>query len=593
MEILQIYVPRTEYFPTFLKVVNFKNKFWEGKLLETKEMDGNIFTFLRPEGMIALRLANPKHALEFDRVPRRNLGGLTTTQSSAKKFCEFQFRKLGNLLVGDLVKLGWMEEVSVEGQVQKIPCQMYFLITDFYIEQSTYKADGKYFIHSSSQQPRLRVPEECFMQVKDKKAVVNFEALKFEDTLRFSNDHPRYCPYMYDEAAPRTMHLMPDEDFRSINTSLELSMRRGCVQVVTNIHIDDASMVQSKVWKSASVCDIQIAGAPPGIKGNEFNNMIIGLTDTSKISLRRLFDGVCEQFVRLGTEGFECYDSFTNKIEKVKLPVAAVFSDLPAKAEITPFTGWQANVFCSKDMYNKRSDIGVLRDSYTERRQIQEIQNEPRAERRKRLGVQFGLDKDDPNAIIDTLHKFDMTQDLPADILHHFTLGWCKKSFIYLKDEILSAESLDQICQIFDQIPWKEYSSRTNSNALRKAGSQIGRNIRALVQVFWYGLWVLIGTDLDRYRVDLEIFLRVFFYLGKLNFLFFNKHTVSWSDFIMNEADDAIRTVVAIFRRDMEVLVPGPKTHDLEHHLHTDIVRHGGPAGFDCQAGESKMKVQR
>jgi hypothetical protein len=46
-------------------------------------------------------------------------------------------------------------------------------------------------------------------------------------------------------------------------------------------------------------------------------------------------------------------------------------------------------------------------------------------------------------------------------------------------------------------------------------------------------------------------------------------------------------------RRDMEVLIPGPKTHDLEHHLQEDIRRHGNPAGFDCQAGEAKMKVQK
>lgn len=40
-------------------------------------------------------------------------------------------------------------------------------------------------------------------------------------------------------------------------------------------------------------------------------------------------------------------------------------------------------------------------------------------------------------------------------------------------------------------------------------------------------------------------------------------------------------------------MAAGPKTHDLEHHLQTDIMRHGSPAGFDCQAGESKMKVQK
>ena len=62
---------------------------------------------------------------------------------------------------------------------------------------------------------------------------------------------------------------------------------------------------------------------------------------------------------------------------------------------------------------------------------------------------------------------------------------------------------------------------------------------------------------------------------------------------VYSELDDSIRTVLAIFRRDMEVLVPGPKTHDLENHLLEDIQRHGSPAGFDCQAGESKIKIQK
>ena len=286
--------------------------------------------------------------------------------------------------------------------------------------------------------------------------------------------------------------------------------------------------------------------------------------------------------------------SSTSMVENVKMPVA-VFSDLPAKTEISPFKGYQADVFCPRDMYNKRSDQGLelSRDLMTVRRQIESIKNTATQAGRKRLGVQFGLDIENLDAVLDTLPKFDMTQDLPSDILHHFTLGWGKKSLIYLKNEILSNESLEHLCQIFDQISWKSYLQRTNSNTLRKVGSQIGRNIRALLQVVWYGLWVLMWSDPDRYRCDLEVFLRVFYYIGKLNFLFYNKHEVLWSPAVMNHMSTATRIIVAIFNRDMEVLVPGPKTHDLQHHLHADIVRHGAPAGFDCQAGESKMKVQK
>ena len=64
----------------------------------------------------------------------------------------------------------------------------------------------------------------------------------------------------------------------------------------------------------------------------------------------------------------------------------------------------------------------------------------------------------------------------------------------------------------------------------------------------------------------------------------FNKHEVIWSVEVKTQLSDCLRTVVAIFRRDI---------HDLENHLLDDIDRHGAPSGFDCQAGESKMKVQK
>ena len=131
--------------------------------------------------------------------------------------------------------------------------------------------------------------------------------------------------------------------------------------------------------------------------------------------------------------------------------------------------------------------------------------------------------------MFDRLDKFDVTQDLPADLLHQFTLDWGKRSFIHLKNEILSEESLDKLCLVFDQIIWKEYKSRTNSNALRKAGSQIGRNLKTLMQLLWYGIWVLIGSNPPLYRADLEVFLRAFFYL---NYLFYNEHEVEWTDVI-------------------------------------------------------------
>ena len=136
----------------------------------------------------------------------------------------------------------------------------------------------------------------------------------------------------------------------------------------------------------------------------------------------------------------------------MKAPVAAVFGDLPAKAEISPFKGYQADVFCPHDMYSKRSDTGqeFRRDLRTLRRQIQKIQGERTVIAKKRLRVKFGLDINNLETVFDRLDKFDVTQDLPADLLHQFTLDWGKRSFIHLKNEILSEESLDKLCLVFD-----------------------------------------------------------------------------------------------------------------------------------------------
>ena len=598
MDIMKMYVPATEYFPTIKEVIDFTFDYWHNKILETRIDEGNVLAFLRPEGILAMRLSNPIQSLTFDRVPRKNANNEVTSQSSSGKFNSFEFMKLGDFLKGDLVKLKNVGEIAMEGYEGKVPCQFYFQITAFYIKEEEYKVEGNYFFHSSLPEMtclRDRVNDnDAFILVKNVKGDLNFQDLKFDQTLRSRNIQPTYSRYMYDEATPNLMYMMSDPLFQETQNSLGVSEQAGCLNIVINIHIDDASMIQSKMWKSASVCDIQLAGSPAGVKGNEFNNIIVGLTDTSKISLKRLFDGICGEFVNINRDGFECYDCFTGKIEKVKAPVAAVFGDLPAKAEISPFKGFQADVFCGRDMFSKRTLTGseIRRDQGVLKRQIQQIQNERTQAGRKRLGVKFGLDINNLESILDSLPNFDLTLDFPQDLLHHFTLGWGKKSFIYFKNEILNEASLDQICQIFDQIIWKEYKSRTTSSALRKSGSQIGRNIKSLLQFVWYGIWILIWRN-PELRPALESFLRTFFYMGKLNYLFYNEHEVAWTDAIFTEVDDSLKTILALFKRDLEVVVPGPKTHDLELHLAEDIKRHGAPAGFDCQAGEAKMKIQK
>ena len=92
---------------------------------------------------------------------------------------------------------------------------------------------------------------------------------------------------------------------------------------------------------------IQVAGAPHGYKGGESNNMILALTPTTKISLKRVFDAMTEDLTSLPDDGFEAFDVFSNEVVKVNLPICCVLGDLPAKEEVTPFTGFRADVFLS------------------------------------------------------------------------------------------------------------------------------------------------------------------------------------------------------------------------------------------------------
>ena len=99
MDIFRIYVTVDEYFPSVQEVINFSFEFWENKIFQSKVDAENILSFLRPEGMIAMRLANPLLALSFDRAPRKTPDDSIVSQSSAEKFKQYDFRKLCELLV--------------------------------------------------------------------------------------------------------------------------------------------------------------------------------------------------------------------------------------------------------------------------------------------------------------------------------------------------------------------------------------------------------------------------------------------------------------------------------------------------------------
>lgn len=105
MDSFREYVPSNEYFPTLSEVIEFKNQYWEDKILRTELLGENVFSFLKPEGIASMRLSHPQHALSFDRVPRRNPEGCKTSQTSCDNFSEFEFKKLGDFHVGDMIKL--------------------------------------------------------------------------------------------------------------------------------------------------------------------------------------------------------------------------------------------------------------------------------------------------------------------------------------------------------------------------------------------------------------------------------------------------------------------------------------------------------
>ena len=205
--------------------------------MTTDIFEENVFSYLKPEGIISMRLAHPEHALSFDRVPRRPLDeGAKTTQSSGDKFSEFDFKKLGDFYVGDIVKLSRPDSIYVPGEMDRIPCQMYFMIKSFYISGTDYFAEGCLLFHSSMRQMRVLVSIESYILVKDRKETMKLTDLKLEQTLRFQNILPRFCPGVYDEAQ-QTLVRMADHELGRINSTLDESLRDGCVQVVTNIHI--------------------------------------------------------------------------------------------------------------------------------------------------------------------------------------------------------------------------------------------------------------------------------------------------------------------------------------------------------------------
>ena len=567
-------------------------------------LDGNnVLAYLDPAGLISLRLSNPRHSHNFDRTMRKSYDKQGTqgisSQSSATKFISLDFRKLGKILRGDLVALGEPGNLRVQGFANRQPCRYFFHVNKFHKKDDEYFATGSIWVHSSfvGLQPFVAQLEshDCYVSVAEMSSVEkSFSLLDYESSCRALQIDPIYSSVIYSDNNPGTLGLLTPAQRNSLARRLEDSLEDSAVKVPINIHCDDASMVTSKMWRSASVIGCQIAGATAGVKGSEHNNFIVALTPTVKISLKRVFDEVIQKLVFL-EDGFDTFDCFSGQVEKVKIPVTIVMSDLAAKAEVTPLKGYRADVFCSRDMLNSRTGVGFeqKRDLNLLRDQIQEIRDTRLAVDRHSLGVSYGIDEKHLDTPLDDLYLFDLTRDLPADILHHLTLGWAKKAVEALKDDILSAAGLNEVCAIFDGcVIWKEYKVRTTSSALRSIGSQIGRNIKSMLQVLWYALYLHIMED-PASRNNLFSTLRTIYYLSKTAYFVYNENEVVWTERVMVAFYTLIRTVAAYFNREMPDIMRGAKSHDLIHHLLEDVARHGSPAGFDCSPSESKMRVQK
>ena len=178
------------------------------------------------------------------------------------------------------------------------------------------------------------------------------------------------------------------------------------------------------------------------------------------------------------------------------------------------------------------------------------------------------------------------------DTLHHVLLGWVKKSIIAFK-KMLRPGDLRELIIIMDDIQWKDYKNRTNKNTLLKAEGQVGRNLRALMQVLWYPLYTMMQLKIEDFRVNHESTIRILYMLGKLTFVLQNEHQVLWTPWLLDIIQDTIDHLRAFFHRDWQDIVAGAKTHDLQYHLIEDIKRHGSPSGFSCHPGKSQKLVQK
>ena len=129
---------------------------------------------------------------------------------------------------------------------------------------------------------------DCYVAVRGRENVVkSLEDLDYNNSCRAGNQEPLFSEAVFDEIHPRDLSFHSNEvcakqrnelaisssqnchghlnlynfdmqEWTRLKSRLPLSLVDNSVKIPLNMHLDDASMVSSKMWKSGSVVGLQV-----------------------------------------------------------------------------------------------------------------------------------------------------------------------------------------------------------------------------------------------------------------------------------------------------------------------------------------------
>ena len=133
---------------------------------------------------------------------------------------------------------------------------------------------------------------DCYVAVRGRENVVkSLEDLDYNNSCRAGNQEPLFSEAVFDEIHPRALSFHSNEVCAKQRNELAISSSQNChghlylynfdmqewtrlksrlpislvdnsVKIPLNMHLDDASMVSSKMWKSGSVVGLQVSNIP-------------------------------------------------------------------------------------------------------------------------------------------------------------------------------------------------------------------------------------------------------------------------------------------------------------------------------------------